>query len=107
MFSGIKFAILRNAQNQPARHQVSGSTCIDPSVSGSLLRKSNGGVITATAAKECVPRKETCPRPFNHDVTYKRLENAIEVQTVDKFPMNKWTQLSFTYDGMSRKRLRD
>lgn len=29
-------------------------------------------------------------------------ENAIEIQTVDRFPMNKWTQLGFSYDGLSK-----
>ena len=29
-------------------------------------------------------------------------QNAIEIQTVDKFPLNKWTQIGFSYDGLSK-----
>jgi hypothetical protein len=31
-------------------------------------------------------------------------ENSIELQTVEKFPMNKWTHLAFSYDGLSKSR---
>lgn len=29
-------------------------------------------------------------------------ENSIELKTVDKFPLKKWTQIAFTYDGLSK-----
>lgn len=31
-------------------------------------------------------------------------ENAIEIQTVEKFPLKKWAHIAFSYDGLSKAR---
>lgn len=70
----------------------------DPAVSGSLLHKSNG-VMNGYRGWNVFREKDGRIRLTMSHVWP---ENAIEIQTVDKFPMNKWTQLGFTYDGMSK-----
>lgn len=70
----------------------------DPAVSGSLLHKSNG-VMNGYRGWNVFREKDGRIRLTMSHVWP---ENAIEIQTVDKFPMNKWTQLGFTYDGLSK-----
>lgn len=70
----------------------------DPSVSGSLLHKSNG-VMNGYRGWNVFREKDGRIRLT---ISHVWPENAIEIQTLDKFPMNKWTQLGFTYDGMSK-----
>lgn len=72
----------------------------DPSVTGSLLHKSNGvfngyrgwNVFRLPDGRIKLTLSHVWP------------ENAIELQTVEKFPMNKWTHLAFSYDGLSKSR---
>jgi hypothetical protein len=72
----------------------------DPSVNGSLVHKSNGvfngyrgwNVFRLPDGRIKLTLSHVWP------------ENAIEIQTVEKFPMNKWTQLGFSYDGLSKAR---
>lgn len=70
----------------------------DPAVSGSLLHKSNG-VMNGYRGWNVFREKDGRIRLT---ISHVWPENAIEIQTVDKFPMNKWTQLGFTYDGLSK-----
>jgi hypothetical protein len=70
----------------------------DPSVSGSILHKSNG-VMNGYRGWNVFREKDGTIRLT---LSHVWPENAIEIQTVDKFPFNKWTQLGFTYDGLSK-----
>ena len=70
----------------------------DPAVSGPLLHKSNG-VMNGYRGWNVFREKDGRIRLT---ISHVWPENAIEIQTVDKFPMNNWTQLGFTYDGFSR-----
>ncbi|WP_409021302.1 DUF1553 domain-containing protein [Dyadobacter sp. CY261] len=70
----------------------------DPAVSGSLIHKSNG---VMNGYRGWNVFRETDGR-IRLTISHVWPENAIEIQTIDKFPMNKWTQLGFTYDGMSK-----
>ncbi len=70
----------------------------DPAVSGSLVHKSNG-VMNGYRGWNVFREKDGRIRLT---ISHVWPENAIEIQTVEKFPMDKWTQLGFTYDGMSK-----
>jgi hypothetical protein len=70
----------------------------DPAVSGSLLHKSNG-VMNGYRGWNVFREKDGRIRVT---ISHVWPENAIEIQTIEKFPMNKWTQLGFTYDGLSK-----
>ncbi len=70
----------------------------DPAVSGSLLHKSNG-VMNGYRGWNVFREKDGRIRLT---ISHVWPENAIEIQSMDKFPMNIWTQLGFTYDGMSK-----
>lgn len=70
----------------------------DPAVTGSLLHKSNG-VMNGYRGWNVIREKDGRIRLT---ISHVWPENAIEVQTVSAFPMNKWTQLGFTYDGLSK-----
>ncbi|QRQ99878.1 DUF1553 domain-containing protein [Dyadobacter sandarakinus] len=70
----------------------------DPSVSGSLLHKSNG-VMNGYRGWNVFREKDGTIRLTMSHVWP---ENAIEIQTLEPFPLNKWTQLGFSYDGLSK-----
>jgi hypothetical protein len=70
----------------------------DPAVSGSLLHKSNG-VMNGYRGWNVFREKDGRIRLT---ISHVWPENAIEIQTVGKFPLNKWTQFGFTYDGLSK-----
>jgi hypothetical protein len=70
----------------------------DPSVSGSILHKSNG-VMNGYRGWNVFREKDGTIRVT---ISHVWPENAIEIQSVEKFPLNKWTQLGFTYDGLSK-----
>lgn len=70
----------------------------DPSVTGSLMHKSNG-VMNGYRGWNLFREKDGRMRLT---ISHVWPENAIEIQTVDKFPMNKWTQIGFSYDGLSK-----
>ncbi|HWV32449.1 MAG TPA: DUF1553 domain-containing protein [Dyadobacter sp.] len=92
---GDKFAFFE--RNQPFSISI-WLNLHDPAVSGSLLHKSNG-VMNGYRGWNVFREKDGRIRLT---VSHVWPENAIEIQTVDKFPMNKWTQLGFTYDGLSK-----
>jgi hypothetical protein len=70
----------------------------DPSVSGSLFHKSNG-VMNGYRGWNVFREKDGRIRLTMSHVWP---ENAIEIQTVERFPINKWTQIGFSYDGLSK-----
>ncbi|HEV7351350.1 DUF1553 domain-containing protein [Telluribacter sp.] len=70
----------------------------DASINGSLFHKSNG-VFNGYRGWNMFRLPDGRLRLF---ISHIWPEDAIELQTVDKFPLNKWTQLAFTYDGLSK-----
>jgi hypothetical protein len=70
----------------------------DPSVLGSLIHKSNG-VFNGYRGWNIFREKDG---RIKLTMSHVWPENAIELQTVEKFPMNKWTQIGFSYDGLSK-----
>lgn len=92
---GDKFAFFE--RNQPFSISI-WLNLHDPAVSGSLVHKSNG-VMNGYRGWNVFREKDGRIRLT---ISHVWPENAIEIQTVDKFPMNKWTQLGFTYDGLSK-----
>ncbi|SKB82218.1 DUF1553 domain-containing protein [Dyadobacter psychrophilus] len=92
---GDKFAFFE--RNQPFSISI-WLNLHDPAVSGSLIHKSNG-VMNGYRGWNIFREKDGRIRLMMSHVWP---ENAIELQTVEKFPMNKWTQIGFSYDGMSK-----
>ncbi|WP_409049429.1 DUF1553 domain-containing protein [Telluribacter sp. SYSU D00476] len=72
----------------------------DASVHGSLIHKSNG-VFNGYRGWNVFRLPDGRLRLL---ISHVWPENAIELQTTEKFPLNKWTQLAFTYDGLSKAR---
>jgi hypothetical protein len=70
----------------------------DPSVTGSLIHKSNG-VFNGYRGWNLFREKDG---RIKLTISHVWPENAIEIQSVDKFPINKWTQIGFSYDGLSK-----
>ncbi|CAG5000499.1 hypothetical protein DYBT9275_02476 [Dyadobacter sp. CECT 9275] len=70
----------------------------DPSVNGSLIHKSNG-VFNGYRGWNVFRLPDG---RIKLTISHVWPENAIEIQTLEKFPMNKWTQLGFSYDGLSK-----
>ncbi|WP_439555297.1 DUF1553 domain-containing protein [Dyadobacter sp.] len=70
----------------------------DPSVSGSLFHKSNG-VMNGYRGWNVFREKDG---RIKLTMSHVWPENAIEIQTVEQFPLNKWTQIGFSYDGLSK-----
>ncbi|WP_031528139.1 DUF1553 domain-containing protein [Dyadobacter crusticola] len=70
----------------------------DSSVTGSLFHKSNG-VMNGYRGWNVFREKDG---RIKLTMSHVWPENAIEIQTVDKFPLNKWTQIGFSYDGLSK-----
>lgn len=92
---GDKFAFFE--RNQPFSISI-WLNLHDPAVSGSLVHKSNG-VMNGYRGWNVFREKDGRIRVT---ISHVWPENAIEIQTIEKFPMNKWTQLGFTYDGLSK-----
>lgn len=92
---GDKFAFFE--RNQPFSISI-WLNLHDPAVSGSLVHKSNG-VMNGYRGWNVFREKDGRIRLT---ISHVWPENAIEIQTIEKFPMNKWTQLGFTYDGLSK-----
>ncbi|GAB2765923.1 DUF1553 domain-containing protein [Rhabdobacter roseus] len=72
----------------------------DPAVSGSLIHKSNG-VFNGYRGWNVFRLADGRLRFM---ISHIWPEDAIELQTLDKFPLNQWTHLAFTYDGLSKAR---
>ncbi|CAG5069381.1 hypothetical protein DYBT9623_02117 [Dyadobacter sp. CECT 9623] len=92
---GDKFAFFE--RNQPFSVSI-WLNLHDPGVTGSLFHKSNGvmnGYRGWNVFREADGRIKLI-------MSHVWPENAIEIQTVDKFPLNKWTQIGFSYDGLSK-----
>ena len=70
----------------------------DKGVNGSLVHKSNG-VFNGYRGWNVFRLPDG---RIKLTVSHVWPENAIELQTVEKFPMNKWTHLAFSYDGLSK-----
>ncbi|KQS28003.1 DUF1553 domain-containing protein [Dyadobacter sp. Leaf189] len=70
----------------------------DPSVTGSLFHKSNG-VMNGYRGWNVFREKDG---RIKLTMSHVWPENAIEIQTVEKFPLDKWTQIGFSYDGLSK-----
>jgi hypothetical protein len=70
----------------------------DPKVTGSLLHKSNG-VMNGYRGWNVFREEDGC---IKLTMSHVWPENAIEIRTVEKFPMNKWTHIGFSYDGLSK-----
>ena len=70
----------------------------DASVVGSIVHKSNG-VFNGYRGWNLFREKDG---RIKLTISHVWPENAIEIQTVDKFPINKWTQIGFSYDGLSK-----
>ncbi|TLV03213.1 DUF1553 domain-containing protein [Dyadobacter luticola] len=70
----------------------------DPKVSGSLFHKSNG-VFNGYRGWNVFREKDGRIKLIMSHVWP---ENAIELRTVERFPMDKWTQIGFSYDGLSK-----
>jgi hypothetical protein len=92
---GDKFAFFE--RNQPFSISI-WLNLHDPAVSGSLIHKSNG-VMNGYRGWNIFREKDGRIKLMMSHVWP---ENAIELQTVEKFPMNKWTQIGFSYDGLSK-----
>jgi hypothetical protein len=70
----------------------------DPAVNGSLIHKSNG-VFNGYRGWNLFREKDG---RIKLTISHVWPENAIEIQTAEKFPMNKWTQIGFSYNGLSK-----
>jgi hypothetical protein len=70
----------------------------DASIDGSLIHKSNH--ITSGFRGWNVFRD--ADGAIRVTLSHVWPENSIELKTIGKFPLNKWTQLAFTYDGLSK-----
>jgi hypothetical protein len=92
---GDKFAFFE--RNQPFSVSI-WLNLRDPAVSGSLIHKSNG-VFNGYRGWNIFREKDG---RIKLTMSHVWPENAIEIQTTDKFPMNKWTQIGFSYDGLSK-----
>jgi len=65
---------------------------------GSLLHKSNG-VMNGYRGWNIIRESDGTMRLT---ISHIWPENAIELQTVDQFPMQEWAHIAFTYDGLSK-----
>ncbi len=92
---GDKFAFFE--RNQPFSISI-WLNLHDPEVTGSLIHKSNG-VMNGYRGWNVFREKNG---RIKLTMSHVWPENAIELQTVEKFPLNKWTQIGFTYDGLSK-----
>jgi hypothetical protein len=72
----------------------------DPLIEGSLIHKSNH--INSGFRGWNVFRD--ADGSVRVTLSYVWPENAIELKTVKKIPLNRWTHLAFTYDGLSEAR---
>ncbi len=70
----------------------------DPKTDGSIIHKSNH--ITSGFRGWNVFRD--LDGRIRLTFSYVWPDNAIELKTVDKFPLNKWTHLAFSYNGLSK-----
>jgi hypothetical protein len=70
----------------------------DPTITGSLIHKSNG-VFNGYRGWNVFREKDG---KIKLTISHVWPENAIEIQTTTPFPMNKWTQIGFSYDGFSK-----
>ncbi len=70
----------------------------DPTINSSLIHKSNH--ITSGFRGWNVFRE--ADGTMRIMLSHVWPENSIELHTVNKFPLNQWTQIAFTYDGLSK-----
>lgn len=70
----------------------------NPSIDGSIIHKSNH--ITSGFRGWNVFRD--ADGTMRVTLSHVWPENSIELKTVNKFPLKQWTQIAFTYDGLSK-----
>jgi hypothetical protein len=92
---GPEFAFFE--RNQPFTISI-WLNLLDASINGSIIHKSNH--ITSGFRGWNIFRD--ADGSMRVTLSHVWPDNSIEVKTVNKFPLKQWTQIAFTYDGLSK-----